>query len=126
MTIDGRKIAEEITAQLKEKVNKLPRKPKLAIVLVGDDEASKIYVNLKVKKAAEIGIETELIHITDNTDFELITRIRMLNDDKNIDGIIIQLPLPQNFDTERIINLVDVNKDIDGLSLNSKFLPATV
>lgn len=109
MIIDGRKIANEIAESLKVKVAKFKslkgRAPKLAIILVGDDEASKIYVNLKVKKAAEIGIETEVRQDL-NTD---------------ADGIIVQLPGP-----EELVQKIPLEKDVDGLRENSPFLPATV
>ncbi|MEK7127114.1 MAG: bifunctional 5,10-methylenetetrahydrofolate dehydrogenase/5,10-methenyltetrahydrofolate cyclohydrolase, partial [Patescibacteria group bacterium] len=107
--IDGRKIADEITRNLSLKAQEFKsltgRVPKLAIILVGDDEASKIYVNLKIKKAQEIGIETEV-----RTD---------LNTDA--DGIIVQLPGP-----EELVKKIPLEKDVDGLRENSPFLPATV
>lgn len=90
---------------LRNKIQKLGKKPKLAIVLVGDDPASKIYVNLKVKKARELGIDVEVR--------------KDLNTDA--DGIIIQLP-----GGEDLIDKIPLKKDVDGLTKNSPFLPATV
>ncbi|MBI3887711.1 bifunctional 5,10-methylenetetrahydrofolate dehydrogenase/5,10-methenyltetrahydrofolate cyclohydrolase [Candidatus Microgenomates bacterium] len=105
MIIDGKALAAERAASLKLKVQSLEKKPKLAIVLVGDDEASKIHVNLKVKKAQELGIEVEVR--------------RDLN--TNADGIIVQLPGGEN-----LIEQIPLEKDIDGLRGGSPFLPATV
>ncbi|MDO8515092.1 MAG: bifunctional 5,10-methylenetetrahydrofolate dehydrogenase/5,10-methenyltetrahydrofolate cyclohydrolase [bacterium] len=109
MIIDGKKIADEITQNLSLKVQEfkslIGRAPKLAIVLVGDDPASKIYVNLKVKKAQEIGIETEIRQDLDT----------------DADGIIVQLPGGEDF-----INQIPLEKDVDGLREGSPFLPATV
>ncbi len=105
MIIDGKAIAAEVEKSVKRKVESLKRKPKLAIILIGDDPASKVYVNLKVKKAKELGIETEI-----RTD---------LNTDA--DGIIVQLPGGEN-----LIEKIPLEKDVDGLRENSPFLPATV
>lgn len=105
MIIDGKAIAAKRLASLKLKVQSLTRPPKLAIVLIGDDPASKIYVSLKIKKAKEIGIETEVRQDL-NTD---------------ADGIIVQIPGPQE-----LIDRIPLEKDVDGLRENSPFLPATV
>jgi methylenetetrahydrofolate dehydrogenase (NADP+)/methenyltetrahydrofolate cyclohydrolase len=103
--IDGNRIAQEKLESLKKGVAGMARKPKLAIVLVGDDPASKIYVNLKVKKAAKIGIETEIRQDLDT----------------DADGIIVQLP-----GGEGLIDHIPLEKDVDGLRKGSSFLPATV
>lgn len=108
MIIDGKKLAQQKFEQLKLKVQSLKVKPKLAIVLIGDDRASKIYVNLKVKKARELGIETEIV---DN--LEKVS--------SHATGIIIQLPGGEN-----LIDKIPLAKDVDGLRKNSPFLPATV
>jgi len=105
MIIDGRAIADKRAASLKLKVQSLKRPPKLAIVMIGDDSASRIYVNLKIKKAQEVGIETEL-----RTDLST-----------DADGIIVQLPGGEN-----LIGQIPLEKDVDGLRENSPFLPATV
>lgn len=109
MIIDGKAIADKIASSLKLKVEKFKslngRSPKLAIVLVGDDPSSKIYVNLKVKKAKELGIDVEVRQDL-NTD---------------ADGIIVQLPGP-----EELVSMIPPEKDVDGLLPDSKFLPATV
>ena len=109
MLIDGKAIAAKIARDLKFKVQKYKslkgRAPKLAIILIGDDLASKIYVNLKVKKAKELGIEVEVRQDL-NTD---------------ADGIIVQLP-----GGEHLIEKVPPEKDVDGLTGRSRFLPAGV
>jgi methylenetetrahydrofolate dehydrogenase (NADP+)/methenyltetrahydrofolate cyclohydrolase len=110
MIIDGKTIANEIAESIKQKVESLPKKPKLAIVLVGDDPASKIYVNLKVKKAKELGIATEVVNDIDKVS-------------PDVDGIIVQLPCEN---AEKIIQKIPPEKDVDGLRNNSPFLPATV
>jgi methylenetetrahydrofolate dehydrogenase (NADP+)/methenyltetrahydrofolate cyclohydrolase len=107
MIIDGKKIANEIVDGLKLKVQSLKKRPNLAVVLVGDDPASKIYVSLKVKKAKELGIKVEIVEKVENVD--------------KYDGIIVQLP-----GGEDLIEKIPLDKDVDGLRENSPFLPATV
>ncbi|MBP5352253.1 MAG: bifunctional 5,10-methylenetetrahydrofolate dehydrogenase/5,10-methenyltetrahydrofolate cyclohydrolase, partial [Alphaproteobacteria bacterium] len=113
--IDGKKIAEEIKTQLKQRILGLPTAPLLAIVLVGDDEASRIYVRNKQKAAAAIGLQTELYHLPETTDEPTILKlISQLNDNPNVNGIIVQLPLPAHLNTRQIINTISPFKDVDG------------
>lgn len=113
--LDGRKIAEEITADLKEKIGQLTKKPKLSVILVGNNPASKIYVNLKQKKSSEVGIISETILLDENIDeAELLTQIQKLNDDKSVNGILVQLPLPKHINTQRVLETIDYSKDVDG------------
>ncbi len=113
--IDGRRIAARIRDSLKQKIITLPQTPKLAIILVGNDDSSLIYVRNKQKAAAEIGLETELFHLDESTDENTLSQlIEQCNADNNINGIIVQLPLPAHLNTNRIINRISPHKDVDG------------
>ena len=121
--IDGKKISNEIKEELKEKVSKLPIKPCLVVISVGDNEASKVYVGQKEKCANYIGITYQHLHYDSISDDELIKKINHLNQDKTVNGIIVQLPLPKGMDETRIVNSIDVTKDVDGLTyLNAGLL----
>ena len=113
--IDGKQIATQIYAELKSKISTLPTTPKLAIILVGDDDSSRIYVRNKQKFAAETGIATELFHLPANTaEQDLLQLIDKCNQDTAVNGIIVQLPLPEHLHTHRIINRISPLKDVDG------------
>lgn len=117
--IDGKKIADKILADLKAKIDKdkiIGASPaKLAIILVGNDPASTIYVQNKIKAAAKVGIETDLQkYDEDISEVELLRQIQYLNKDQQISGIIVQLPLPKNISKAKIINSIDPSKDVDG------------
>lgn len=113
--IDGKKIANEILADIKEQTASLQNAPKLAIVLVGNDDASLIYVRNKQKAAAQAGILTELHHLEDTTSQKTILElIDKCNQDASVNGIIVQLPLPKHLNTNEIINRISPQKDVDG------------
>ncbi len=113
--IDGKKIAAGIREKLKQKIASLPSAPQLAIVLVGNDEPSLIYVRNKQKAAAQIGLLSQLHHLDENiSEEELLKIIAQLNADSEINGIIVQLPLPKHLNTNRIINAISPLKDVDG------------
>lgn len=113
--IDGKKIANEILADIKEQTASLQNAPKLAIVLVGNDDASLIYVRNKQKAAAQAGILTELHHLEDTTSQKTILElIDKCNQDDLVNGIIVQLPLPKHLNTNEIINRISPQKDVDG------------
>lgn len=113
--IDGKQIAADIREKLKQKIARLPVAPQLAIVLVGNDEPSLIYVRNKQKAAAQIGLQSQLYHMDEDTsEEELLNVIAKLNADKQINGIIVQLPLPKQLNTNRIINAISPLKDVDG------------
>ena len=114
--IDGKKISGEIKEELKEKVSKLEIKPCLVVISVGDNPASKVYVGQKEKCANYIGVKYQHIHFDTISDDELINEIDKLNKDKNVHGIIVQLPLPKGMDENKIVNSISVLKDVDGLS----------
>lgn len=118
--IDGKKSAEQKQAELKKIVSKLPRPPKLAVILVGDNPASQIYVRNKMNAAKNVGIEAELFSLSPiMTQDALLAFIDDLNKDASVDGILVQMPLPDNFDAYTVIEKIDPKKDADGLhSLN--------
>ena len=117
--IDGKEISEIILADLKDKIenNKKQefRPAKLAIILVGDDPASTIYVQNKIRAALRVGILTELKQFdSDLPEQVLLTEVSRLNNDPEISGIIIQLPLPDHIDKAKVIMAVHPDKDVDG------------
>ena len=123
--IDGKALAESIQKELKEEIASKNLSPNLAVVLVGDDSASKIYVNLKKKACQQAGIEFhEYLLDADCNEDHILEVINFLNKDNNIDAILIQLPLPKKFDTDKIIKAMDPDKDVDGFHAQNidKFL----
>ncbi|MFC1663031.1 bifunctional 5,10-methylenetetrahydrofolate dehydrogenase/5,10-methenyltetrahydrofolate cyclohydrolase [Patescibacteria group bacterium] len=113
--IDGKKLADAKLAELKNKIKRSDKTPGLAIVIVGDDPSSKLYVSLKKKAAKEVGIYFKLHTFPSNTTSDkIISTIKELNHDKTIHGIVVQLPLPAGQDTNAIIASLDPAKDVDG------------
>jgi methylenetetrahydrofolate dehydrogenase (NADP+)/methenyltetrahydrofolate cyclohydrolase len=114
-TIDGRAIAHTIREEVKEEVASLPSTPKLGVILVGDDPASHLYVELKEKAATEAGINTDIRKLpADTTDEKIIRVIMEWNDDPDTHAILVQIPLPPGHDTDRIISEISPKKDADG------------
>ena len=112
---DGNKIADGILLNLKKEITNRRKKPGLAVVLVGDNPASQIYVNLKAKVAKKVGIGFKLLKFSERANEDkIIAAIKQLNRDKSIYGMIVQLPLPKKFHTQKIINSIDPQKDVDG------------
>lgn len=113
--LEGKKIADGILEGIKKDIEKAENKPFLAVLLVGEDEASKIYTSLKGKAAEKIGIGFELFYFEESVlEEEIIGKIEELNQDDKISGIIVQLPLPLKFNTQKIVTSVDPSKDVDG------------
>ncbi|MBR2299070.1 MAG: bifunctional methylenetetrahydrofolate dehydrogenase/methenyltetrahydrofolate cyclohydrolase FolD [Alphaproteobacteria bacterium] len=113
--IDGKELALEIRKNLKEKILRLKKAPKLVVILAGDDEASKIYVRNKQKAAAEIGIETELFRFEENSSQKQLEElIDRLNQDKDVNGILLQLPVPAHINGNALLERIDPAKDVDG------------
>lgn len=113
--INGKEIASEVLRQIADRVVSCAQPPKLAIILVGDDEASLIYVRNKQKTAATVGIQTELFHFSSDVDAKRILRqIDDCNRDMTTNGIIVQLPLPEHLDPHEIISRISPLKDVDG------------
>jgi methylenetetrahydrofolate dehydrogenase (NADP+)/methenyltetrahydrofolate cyclohydrolase len=129
MIINGKKVAQDLRNNIKAEVESLERKPGLAVVLVGDDPASSVYVNHKVKACKEVGFHSKKIELDEQTTFEdLCGEIDTLNADVKIDGILVQLPLPKHFSTQQInaiIARIDLNKDVDGFHTHNMGLLAT-
>ncbi|MCV6608066.1 MAG: bifunctional methylenetetrahydrofolate dehydrogenase/methenyltetrahydrofolate cyclohydrolase FolD [Campylobacterales bacterium] len=120
MTIlDGRKLSQKIREDVKKDVEKLKNEkglvPGLAVLLVGDDPASHTYVNMKSKACKEVGVYS-IIHEMPSSisEEEVLSIIEKINHNEFIDGILVQLPLPDHVDTTKVIDAIDVNKDVDG------------
>ena len=120
MIIDGKKISAVLREKLKEKVSKLKSTynavPGLTVILVGEDPPSKIYVKNKEKSAIEVGINSEVIRYPDNVEEKVIlNKIKELNKNDKVSGILVQLPLPKNINKKKVIETINPNKDVDGL-----------
>lgn len=116
--IDGKELAKTIRANLKDDVEKLKQEginPKLAVIMVGDDKASAVYVRNKSKACNEIGVEyEEYLLKTETTMDELLYLINKLNEDKTVDGILLQSPIPMHLDINEAFRAIDPSKDVDG------------
>ncbi len=115
--IDGKSIKKIILDELKEEVSKLEEKPKLVVIQVGNNEASNVYIKQKAKMAEHIGYGYEHIKLEEDTTTDKILEIiDRLNKDDNVNGVMVQMPLPKQIDTDIIQNAVIPIKDVDGLS----------
>lgn len=118
--IDGIKIAKQYRNNIKQKVASLRENgihPKLAVIIVGDNRASKSYVNSKQKACLENGIDSLKLELPESiTEIELVTKIKQLNNDNSIHGILVQLPLPNHINSEIILNNIAPEKDVDGFN----------
>lgn len=137
--LDGKKtsndIKDEIAQEVLDIIRKGGKKPHLAAILVGNNGASETYVNAKVKACEKVGFDSTLVRLPDDvSEEELITNIHQINENKFIDGLIVQLPLPGHIDEKKIINAISLEKDVDGfhptnignMTLNlPAFIPAT-
>ncbi len=113
--MDGKAYSKEILEQIKIKVCNMQKKPSIAVILVGNNPASQIYVNNKEKTARELGFVSKTYHLKENTNAnELKDLILNLNSDKNTDAILLQLPLPKHLVSQDFIELIDPKKDVDG------------
>ena len=118
--IDGKAIAAALRAETAARVAALPFRPGLAVVLVGDDPASQVYVRSKDRAATAMGIAARTIRLPAATpQAELLAVVRNLNDDPEVDGILVQLPLPAHIATEAVLDAIDPAKDVDGLTPTS-------
>ena len=140
MTIlDGKKVSDDIKNEIAAEVEKMKQRgekvPHLAAIIVGNDGASKTYVNSKVKACERVGFESSLFRMSSTiSEIELLDKIEELNQNDDIDGFIVQLPLPPQIDTQKVLNAVDPDKDVDGfhptnfgkMALDmTTFIPAT-
>lgn len=115
--LDGKIVKAQILAKLKEEVQNLERMPGLVVIQVGNDSASEIYVGQKEKMANQLGYKFKHIKLSgDISQAELEKIIKEINSDQSIDGLLVQMPLPKHIDSKKIQNLIDCDKDVDGLS----------
>lgn len=118
--IDGKAVAAKTRQQVAEAVANLPIQPTLAVVLVGDDPASQVYVRNKIKFTEETGMRSLEHRLSAETnEADVIETVRRLNEDPNVDGILVQLPLPAHIDSNAVIAEIDPGKDVDGLTETS-------
>jgi methylenetetrahydrofolate dehydrogenase (NADP+) / methenyltetrahydrofolate cyclohydrolase len=137
--LDGKKVSQELRNEITEEVKKFTangnRAPHLAAVLVGNNGASITYVNAKIKACEEVGFKSSLIRLSDTiSQAELLAEVQKLNEDEDVDGFIVQLPLPDQIKEQKVIMAIDPKKDVDGfhpqnlgrMALNMHaFVPAT-
>ncbi|MFA9390476.1 MAG: bifunctional methylenetetrahydrofolate dehydrogenase/methenyltetrahydrofolate cyclohydrolase FolD [Prolixibacteraceae bacterium] len=117
--IDGKKISAEIKGEIAVKVKELKAKggktPHLAAILVGHDGGSETYVAFKIKDCEEVGFKSSLFRFEDNvSEAELLAKVSELNNDEDVDGFIVQLPLPKHISEQKVIEAIDPRKDVDG------------
>lgn len=124
--LDGKIIRDEIIIKLKNKIESFDSKPTLAIIQIGNLEESNKYIKAKKSFSEKIGAEVRHIQFADTiSQDEIIVEIQRLNQDQTVSGIILQLPIPNNLNSLEIIEAIDPRKDVDGLTLLTKFIPAT-
>ena len=136
--IDGKRISKEILSELKSEIDKFSennRPPKLTVLIAGEEPASQVYVGMKVKASLKCGIDSDLIEMPGNiSEDRLLERLNRLNDDDSVDGILVQLPLPDHIDEQKVIETISVDKDVDGfhpynlgrvISDKARFVPCT-
>ncbi|GEM54187.1 bifunctional 5,10-methylene-tetrahydrofolate dehydrogenase/5,10-methylene-tetrahydrofolate cyclohydrolase [Flavobacterium branchiophilum NBRC 15030 = ATCC 35035] len=137
--LDGKKISNDIKNEIKAEVDLMKKNnekvPHLAAIIVGNDGASLTYVGSKVKACEKVGFDSTLINMPNTTsEIELLKKIKELNQDDHIDGFIVQLPLPEQIDTQKVLMAIDPSKDVDGfhpenfgkMALDmTTFIPAT-
>ena len=112
--IEGKTVAQKIFDNLAHEISLLEKKPSLAVIIVGDDPASKIYVNLKKKKAHELGITSQVIELDESvSEQELLKKIDSLNNDPAVNAILVQMPLPEHINPVNVIEKINPLKDVD-------------
>ena len=115
--LDGKKTSEKILDKIKVKVEQMNTKPHLVVILVGDNTASKIYVRNKKIAAEKVGITSTVIELpSTTTEEELLNKIIELNNNKNVTGILVQLPLPEHIDKNKVLTTISPLKDVDGFT----------
>lgn len=138
LIIDGKLLAHNVREEWRIRASRLTeqgKRPGLAVIMVGDNPASEIYVRNKVKACSEIGIHSEVHHFSSSTQQdEVLDCIRILNQNKHVHGILVQLPLPEHFENNKVITSIAIEKDVDGFHLynvgalvtgNTNFVPCT-
>lgn len=118
--LEGKKVAQALDETMTKRVEELKKKgvtPGLAVILVGDNSASAVYVRNKKRRAEKLGIDFQLIHFDATvTEDELLQKIDKLNHDEKVDGFIVQLPVPDHIDEDKVIEAIDPRKDVDGFT----------
>lgn len=115
--IDGKIISTKIKEELKAEIKTYMIKPCLAVIQIGNDEANNVYISAKQKACSEVGIYLKHIKFDeDSREIEIINKIIELNNDEYVHGILLQLPIPEKFNEEKLINYISRNKDVDGLT----------
>ena len=116
--LDGKKLAKEMQAEMKERVTQLAKKgivPGLSVILVGENKASQTYVRNKERQSKKIGINSTIIRLSDTIpEIELLQEVEKLNEDSSVHGILVQLPLPKHIDEQKILRSIHYEKDVDG------------
>ncbi|MAF20787.1 MAG: bifunctional methylenetetrahydrofolate dehydrogenase/methenyltetrahydrofolate cyclohydrolase [Parcubacteria group bacterium] len=122
--INGHKIANQVLADLKQEIKLRKLKPCLAIILIGSDPASQLYVKLKQEKAKQIGVKAGQYLLADNvSEREVLEIINKLNQNSEVNGILVQMPLPKHLSKDKIVSAISLAKDVDGFVKNSHFQP---
>ena len=130
--LDGKELADKMRLSIRKEIIELPSPPGLAAALIGDDEASKIYIRLKEKACAQVGVEFHKYLCNkdcykDISEAELIEMIKFLNNDPSINGILVQLPLPKKYNADKITKTIAKAKDADGfIADNPNIIPPTI
>ena len=118
--LDARQLVGKKVEELKQRVNRLNKKPSLVIIRIGEDFASGKYVANKIKKCEEVGIESKIIHLEENISQQMVEKtILDLNKDEKVTGILLQLPIPKHLDEEYLTNLIEDEKDVDGFTIGN-------
>ena len=117
--LSGIECRNNLKENLIKKIKKIKEKITIIVISAGNNEASKIYIKNKIKECQSVNIECQHLHFEKTTTNELIKTITKLNKDKNITGILVQLPLPKNIEENKVINTIDYKKDIDGLTASN-------
>ncbi len=125
MKVSGKAVADAIARKLHEQVKTIKVKPTFAIILAGEDPASRIYVENKIKRADEIGVKVIYFEFSENQFDERVKTIERLNADKNVHGMIVQYPIYDSWDFDELIRKMDPKKDVDGFSEESPYEKAT-
>ena len=115
--LDGKKLSEKVLNDVKLKVDSMSKKPHLVVILVGEDPASKIYVRNKQRAAEKVGIISTIIELpTETSEADLLKKIEELNNDNDVTGILVQLPLPDHIDKNKVVMAISPKKDVDGFT----------
>ncbi len=114
-TLSGKEPAEKILDELRKRASSLSKPPHLAIVIVGEDKPSQVYVSNKIKTAERIGVETGVHRLPETvSEQELLALVEKLNKNRTVDGFIVQTPLPKQINTQKLVDVIDPKKDVDG------------